>query len=183
MRITAQLIDALSGTHLWADRFDGPLKDVFELQDEVALIVAGIIEPTLQAAETRRSHERPTGNITAYDLVLRAIPHVLSRERERLTLARGLLGDAIKRDPHYGTALAWASGVHTQLDINGWAEDREAARREGVDLAHRALQAAPDDPEALGVSALTFGYFSSEDIEAAKTVIDRSVALSPKSCP
>jgi adenylate cyclase len=179
VRITAQLIDARSGAHLWADRFDGSLEEVFELQDQVASSVAGVIEPTLQAAETRRSNERPTGDLTAYDLVLRAIPHVLSRERERLILARNLLGDAIKRDPQYGTALGWASGVYTQLDINGWAEDRETARREGVDLAHRALQAAPDDPEALAVSALTFGYFSSEDIEAAKTVIDRSVALSP----
>jgi TolB-like protein/class 3 adenylate cyclase len=179
VRITAQLIDATTGAHLWADRFDGPLEDVFELQDQVASRVAGVIEPALQTAETRRSNERPTDDLTAYDLVLRAIPHVLSRQQERLILALDLLGDAIKRDPHYGTALAWASAVHTQLDINGWVEDREAARRQAVDLAHRALQAAADDPEALAVSALTFGYFSTEDIEAAKTVIDRSVALSP----
>jgi adenylate cyclase len=179
VRITAQLIDAMNGSHLWADRFDGSLEDVFELQDKVASSVAGVIEPALQAAEMRRLDQRPTGDLTAHDLVLRAIPHVLSRDRDRLKLARDLLGDAIKRDPHYGAALAWASGVYTQLDINGWAEDRETARREGVDLAHRALQAAPDDPEALGVSALTFGYFSSEDIDAAKTVIDRSVALGP----
>jgi adenylate cyclase len=117
--------------------------------------------------------------LTAYDLVLRAIPHVLSRNRERLLLARDLLWEAIKRDPLYGTALGWASGVYTQLDINGWAEDRESTRRLGLDFAHRALETAPDDPEALAVSALTFGYFSSEDIEPAKTVIDRSVALSP----
>ena len=179
VRITGQLIDATSGAHLWADRFDGSLEDVFDLQDKVASSVAGVIEPALQAAETRRSNQRPTDDLTAYDLVLRAIPHVLSRERERLIRAGDLLGDAIMRDPHYGIALAWASMVHTQLDINGWAENRDAARREGVDLAHRALQAAPDDPEALAVSALTFGYFSTEDIEAAKTVIDRAVALSP----
>jgi TolB-like protein/tetratricopeptide (TPR) repeat protein len=179
VRITAQLIDAETGAHIWADRFDGALEDVFELQDRVATSVAGVIEPALQTIETRRSGERPTGDLTAYDLVLRAVPHVLSRDRDRLVLARELLGQAIKRDPHYGTALAWASTVYAQLYINGWVDDREAARREGVDFAHRALQAAPDDPEALAVSAFTFGYFTSEDIEAAKTMVDRSIALSP----
>ncbi len=73
VRITAQLIDALNGTHLWADRFDGLLEDVFDLQDEVALSVAGVIEPTLQAAETARSAARPTTDLTAYDLYLRAL--------------------------------------------------------------------------------------------------------------
>jgi TolB-like protein len=73
VRITAQLIEAQTGAHLWADRFDGSLEDVFELQDEVAVNVAGIIEPTLQAAEIRRSVERPTNDLTAYDLYLRSL--------------------------------------------------------------------------------------------------------------
>jgi hypothetical protein len=73
VRITAQLIDALTGTHLWADRFDGSLEDIFALQDKVAVSVAGVIEPTLQAAEIRRSSERPTSDLTAYDLYLRAL--------------------------------------------------------------------------------------------------------------
>jgi TolB-like protein/class 3 adenylate cyclase len=78
VRITAQLIDAISGTHLWADHFDGSLEDVFELQDRVAASVAGIIEPTLQAAETARSAGRPTADLTAYDLYLRAYAMILS---------------------------------------------------------------------------------------------------------
>ena len=73
VRITAQLIEAFSGAHLWADRFDGSLEDVFEVQDQVAMSVAGVIEPTLQAAEIRRSAECPTHDITAYDLYLRAL--------------------------------------------------------------------------------------------------------------
>jgi adenylate cyclase len=72
-RITAQLIDALSGTHLWADRFDGSLEDIFDLQDKVVFSVAGVIEPTLQAADMRRSAARPTINLAAYDLYLRAL--------------------------------------------------------------------------------------------------------------
>ena len=78
VRITAQLIDAGSGAHLWADRFDGSLEDVFDLQDKVALSVAGVIEPALQAAETTRSANRPTGDLTAYDLYLRAYAMVWS---------------------------------------------------------------------------------------------------------
>ena len=81
VRITAQLIDATNGAHLWADRFDGSLEDVFELQDKVALNVAGVIEPTLQAAEIRRSAARPTNDPTAYDLYLRAIGPIRSGER------------------------------------------------------------------------------------------------------
>ena len=73
VRITAQLIDALNGAHLWADRFDGSLEDVFDLQDKVAVSVAGVIEPALQAAEIARSAERPTNDLTAYDLYLRAL--------------------------------------------------------------------------------------------------------------
>jgi adenylate cyclase len=81
VRITAQLIDALTGTHLWADRFDGSLEDVFDLQDQVASSVAGVIEPTLQAAEIRRSAARPTTDLTAYDLYLRALQYWSAYER------------------------------------------------------------------------------------------------------
>src|SRR6202043_1100450 len=87
VRITAQLIDALSGAHLWADHFDGLLENVFELQDKVAIAVAGVIEPTLQAAEMRRSAKRPTNDLTAYDLYLRALSkYSLSEEGVRQAL-------------------------------------------------------------------------------------------------
>jgi TolB-like protein len=86
VRITGQLIDTVNGTHLWADRFDGSLEDVFELQDQVATALAGVIEPTLQVAEIRRSPDRPTNDLTAYDLYLRAIPLRLSRSRRGSSL-------------------------------------------------------------------------------------------------
>ena len=84
VRITGQLFDALTGTHLWADRFDGSLEDVFELQDKVALSVAGIIEPTLQSAEIRRSSARPTTDLNAYDLYLRALAIFFPVTKERI---------------------------------------------------------------------------------------------------
>ena len=105
VRITAQLIDSVTSAHLWADRFDGSLEDVFELQDKVASNVAGVIEPALQAAETRRLADRPTTDLTAYDLYLRAYAMVLSSARQSPDALR-LLEQAIARDPRYGPALA-----------------------------------------------------------------------------
>jgi adenylate cyclase len=108
VRITGQLIDALNGAHLWADRFDGSLEDVFDLQDKVASSVAGVIEPALQVAETARSVGRPTTDLTAYDLYLRAYAMVMSSARQSPEALR-LLDQAIARDPYYGPALAWAA--------------------------------------------------------------------------
>src|SRR5207247_9679396 len=108
VRITAQLIDAQNGAHLWADRFDGSLEDVFDLQDRVASSVAGVIEPALQAAETARSAARPTNDLTAYDLYLRAYDMVWSSGAQ-ISEALGLMEKARALDPRYGPALACAS--------------------------------------------------------------------------
>src|SRR5579863_6213782 len=102
VRITGQLIDTATGAHLWADRFDGSLEDVFELQDRVATSVVGVIEQALQAAETRRAAARPTSDLTAYDLYLRAFPLLLSWAKEPAIAALRLLDEAIVRDPRYG---------------------------------------------------------------------------------
>jgi adenylate cyclase len=130
VRITAQLIDALSGTHLWADRFDGSLEDVFDLQDKVASSVAGAIEPTLQAAETARSAGRPTNDLTAYDLYLRAYAMVWSSAGQ-VPAALRLLEQAIARDPRYGPALVWAAFCCARLLFDDRSEDPEADRRKG----------------------------------------------------
>jgi TolB-like protein len=178
VRITAQLIDALTGTHLWADRFDGSLEDVFELQEDVAISVTGVIEPTLQAAEIRRAAALPTSDPTAYDLYLRALAHWLSWERERIALALDLLARAIERDPHYGPALASAAHYHYQLHHNGWADDWNKNRITGLDLARRALRVAPDDPDVLGRAAMALGGFG-EDLDVVIGLIDRCLALNP----
>ena len=178
VRITAQLIDALSGVHLWADRFDGSLEDVFELQDKVANSVAGVIEPTLQAAELRRSSARPTSDLTAYDFYLRALPHQFSFASDRNTLVLDLLGRAIDCDPDCGPALALAAFLRAQLDVNGWPDDREATRRTAIDLARRALRAAPDDPEVLAPSAFVLAWYG-EDIDVAIGLVDRCLDLNP----
>src|SRR6202008_375435 len=109
VRIGVQLIDAETGAHLWADRFDGSLEDVFDLQDKVASRVAGVIEPALQAAETARSAHRPTVDLTAYDLYLRAYA-MSATSRKQFPQALTLLTEAIARDPQFGPALAFAAG-------------------------------------------------------------------------
>jgi len=166
VRITGQLIDAVTSAHLWADRFDGSLEDIFELQDKVATAAAGIIEPTLQAAEIRRSADRPTNDLTAYDLYLRALSHHYTWERGHLLSALDLLKRAIERDPHYGPALALAALIHFHLHLNGWTEDPELDHREGINLARQALRFASEDPGVLGRAAYVLAYFG-QDIDAA----------------
>src|SRR5260221_7324761 len=150
VRITAQLIDADTGANLWADRFDGSLEDVFDLQDQIAMQVAGIIEPALQSAEIRRSAAHPTTNLTAYDLYLRALSIYFPITKERTFEALELFGRAIGIDPNYGPALSWAAVCHWQCVTDGWAERPEISRRHAIDLARRALQASHnEDPGVL----------------------------------
>jgi adenylate cyclase len=177
VRITAQLIDAQSGTHLWADRFDGSLEDVFELQDKVASSVAGVIEPTLQAAETARSAGRPTDDLTAYDLYLRAFPMFLSASRQ-IPEALRLLETAIARDPNYGPALAWAALCCYRLVNDDRSDDAAADARKGIDFARGALEVADDNPGILANAAQALAYFG-EDIGAMIALVDRALALNP----
>jgi TolB-like protein/class 3 adenylate cyclase len=180
VRITAQLIEAETDAHLWAERFDGSLEDVFELQDRVATSVAGVIEPTLQVAEAARSAERPTTDLTAYDLYLRAHALALSWEKSATIRSLELLEQAIERDPHYGAALAQAAARHFELHVNGWTDDPETSRRKGIDLCRRALQFAGDDPNVLSSVAYTLGYFG-EEIDVVIALLDRGLQLNPSS--
>src|SRR5215468_10910400 len=177
VRITGQLIDAVAGTHLWADRFDGSLEDVFDLQDKVASSVAGVIEPALQAAETARSAGRPTNDLTAYDLYLRTYAIFWSSAR-RIPEALRLLEEAIARDPHYGPALAGAAFCCHRLISDGRSEDPAADRLKGIDFARRALEVAGDDPGILANAAAELAYFG-EDIGAMIALVDRALALNP----
>jgi TolB-like protein/class 3 adenylate cyclase/predicted ATPase len=177
VRITCQLIDASTGAHLWADHFDGPLQDVFDLQDKIASSVAGVTEPALQEAEAARSTGRPTTNLTAYDLYLRAHAMVWSSARQ-IPEALGLLEQAIARDPHYGPALAWAAFCCYRLLLDGRSDDPAADRLKGADFAQRALKIAGDDPEVIVSAALAQSYFG-EDIDAMVALVDRALALNP----
>src|SRR5262249_37160081 len=177
VRITAQLIDAATGGHLWADRFEGSLEDVFDLQDKGAVSVAGVIEPALQAPETARSAARPPADLTAYDLYLRAYAMFRSAARQ-VPEALRLMEQAIARDPRYGPALAWAAFCCLRLLFDGRSEDPAADRRKGADFARRALEVAGDDPGVLANAASALAYFG-EDIGAMVALVDRALALNP----
>jgi tetratricopeptide (TPR) repeat protein len=177
VRITAQLIEATTGTHLWADRFEGLLADIFGLQDKVASHVSGVIVNALPAAESARSAGRPTKDLTAYDLYLRAYAMVRSSSN-RIHEALRLMEQAIERDPHYGPALAWAAVCCVRLLTDGRSEDRAEDAQKGADFARRALEVASDDPGVLANAALALGFFG-EDIDTMIELVDRSLAINP----
>jgi TolB-like protein len=179
VRIAAQLIEAATDSHLWADRFDGLLEDMFELQDKVAISVAGIVEPTLRTAEIQLSSGRPTTDLTAYGLYLRALaPSAGGWDKEQIVKVLGHLGQAIERDPYYGPALGLAAICHSDLDVADWTVDEDTNRSAGLALARRALQVASDYPDVLCNVAYVLAYFG-EDIAAATTMIDRALELKP----
>ena len=177
VRITAQLIDAATSAHLWADRFDGSLEDVFDLQDQVAISVAGMIEPTLEAHEISRSGRRPTHDLTAYDFYLRALQIFFAfPSRERILAGLGPLEEAIKRDPHYAPALALAAVGHARLF--DWRDDPETNRRKGGERARQAVEAASDDPGVLALAAFALAFLG-EDVGTQITLVERALALNP----
>ena len=143
----------------------------------MASSVAGVIEPALRAAETARSANRPTDDLTAYDLYLRAYAMVLSSTRQTPEALR-LLEQAIERDPHYGPALAWAAFCCHRLLLDDRSEDPGADCLKGADFARRALEAAGDDPGVLANAAFALAYFG-EDLGAMMALVDRALALNP----
>jgi TolB-like protein/class 3 adenylate cyclase len=177
VRITAQLIEAETGSHLWADRFEGSMEDVFDLQDRVASSITGAIEPTLQDAEVRYAAEHRASDPTAYDLYLRALAGVSIYTPEWIGEALGLLDLALAREPGYGPALALAASY--RVDLDNFGSDNAAANRAlAVELARRALNAGSDDPRVLGRAAMVLGRYG-DSLEAALALIDRALALNP----
>lgn len=177
LRITGQLIEAETGSHLWAEKFDGPMDDVFELQDKVASSVAGVIDPLLLDTEIMRALERPTADLTSYDLYLRALPLIRAWAREPIARAIVLLGQAIERDPKYGPALASLALCHSQNFLNGWG-DATVESEQGRTLARRAREAAPGDPLSVTSAAgalLNLG----EDANLLKPWVDGALARNP----
>ena len=178
VRITTQLIDATYGAHLWADHFDGSLEDVFDLQDQVAIRVAAVIEPELQAAEVRRALDRPRNDPTAYDLYLRALRALRSWEKKGHMEALDQLSRATTLDATYGPALALSAWCHMALNGSGWIDDPEATRQKAISLARRALLNAGDDAVTLGRAAYVLAYYG-EDIDAVTALMDRSLRINP----
>jgi len=175
VRITAQLIDATNGAHLWADRFDGELEDVFELQDKVAISVAGVIEPTLRQAEIERARRKRPDSLDAYDLYLRALPYAFTSMPEDADKALPLLAKAIELEPDYAAAHAIIGFCHVGRYMRGGLQ--EETRIAALRHARLAIAGGSDDAAALATAGFVIAVCG-HDYETALTAFDRSFALS-----
>jgi adenylate cyclase len=178
IRITAQLIDATNGAHLWADRFDGSLDEVFELQDEVAISVAGVIEPTLRQAEIDRARRKRPDNLRAYDFYLRALPHAFTAMPEDADKALALLLKAIKLEPDFAVAHAIIAWCYEQQYLRGGLQ--EETRNAALRHARHAMAAGSDDAAALATAGFVIAA-AARDYETALSAFDQAFALSSSS--
>ena len=178
VRITGQLIEAATGNHVWADRFEGSLEDVFELQDRITETVVAAIEPSLQIAEIRRSSFKPTDSLDAYDLYLRALPHHYAQTRESLDEALRLLDRAIALDPDYAFAKAFAAVIHCVRWSQSWAAADDISK--GSLLAHEALVSSRDEPTTIAFAAHAMAWLT-RDYNTALAAMARAILLNPNS--
>ena len=176
VRITAQLIDATTGGHVSADRFDGTLDDLFELQDQVASSVVGAIARELERAEIERAKRKPTASLDAYDYYLRGMAHLHQGTRAAIDEALPLFDRAIELDPDYASAHAMAAWCRFWRKVNGWMTDRPKEIAEGVRLAQRAVELGQDDPVALTRSGHALAYFRG-DLDGGIALLDRALML------
>jgi adenylate cyclase len=149
LRVTGQLVEAETGSHVWADRFDGVMADVFELQDQITTAVAGVLEPRVRRAEIERALRKPTADLTAYDLYLRAMPGLYARTKQGYDSAKGLLEEAIARDPNFAQARSMLARLWQLGLFGGWEPDVAAAKERAIRLAREALASDSSDPVVL----------------------------------
>jgi adenylate cyclase len=176
LRITAQLIEAETGAHLWADRFDGALDDVFELQDQITERVVGIVEPSLRRSEIERSRGKHPENLGAYDLYLRALPHMEALGVAGARIAADLLEDALKLDPNFAAVHAQLAWCRQITFIQGGLD--EADRTAGLRHARAAIAGGGGDATALAVAGMVMGHLG-RDYETALSAIARALAVNP----
>jgi TolB-like protein len=178
VRITAQLIDASTGAHLWADRFEGMLEDLFDLQDQVTASVVGAIAPKLEQAEIERAKHKPTESLDAYDCYLRGIANLYRRTREANNEALQLFNNAIDFDPDFSSAYGMASWCYVQRKSSRWMTDRVKEASEAGWLARRAVALGKEDAVALSTGGYTLAYVVG-DLDDGAAFINQALALNP----
>jgi TolB-like protein len=181
LRIAGQLVDAVSGAHLWSDRFDGDLQDVFALQERVADSVAAAIEPTLQFAEIGRLGRAAPSRLDAYELLLRANAHMSEFTGAGMDAALACLNEAMVLEPDYASAMAATAYCRAQCHFQGWAVQEDHARSGAVDLAWRAVELAPGDAQVLWMAAFAIWNMAVVGRERARDLFRRSLLLNPNS--
>jgi TolB-like protein/Tfp pilus assembly protein PilF len=178
VRITGQLIDATTGAHLWAERFEGTLDDIFELQDQVAASVVGAIAPQMERAEIERAKRKPTENLNAYDYYLRGMANLHLGTQEAIDEALSLFEQAIKLDPDFAPAYAMAAWCYVWRKVNGWITDHPRETAEGARLARRAVELGRDDAVALTRAGHALAHLAGE-LDGGIALLDRAAMLNP----
>lgn len=178
LRLNCVLIDATSGNHIWAERYDGAVEDVFDLQDSITSSIAATIYPQLMTSEISRAQAKPTNNLTAYDLYLRAIPGIIPVATESsISEALALLERAVAIDPRFSSAYGYMARAHWCRLHQGWGSSREAKAR-GYEAAKRAVEIGLDDPVAMALGGFGIAYPGGRPEEGVEH-IERALALNP----
>jgi TolB-like protein len=180
IRIAGQLIDAETGAHLWADRFDGALENIFDLQDQVTSSVVGAITPMLQREEVKRARRKPTENLDAYDYYLRGLARVRRWTQDANSEALQLFSKAIQLDPGLACAYGMAGWCYIQRKARRWMVDDVQESAEATRLARRAVQLGADDEVALSMGAYVLTFIAHE-FDDAIAFVDRGLAINPNS--
>ena len=178
VRITGQLIDTTTGAHIWAERFDGALDDIFELQDQVASSVAGAMEPKLRQSEIERASRKPTANLTAYDLYLRALAQSYRLTEDGVAEALVLARQALVIDPSYAPAAALVGWCRVLQRVRGWGALSDEDIAEACLLARQALEAERDDAETIRQAAWSLFALAGE-VAMAAAALDRVLTRNP----
>jgi adenylate cyclase len=179
VRVTCQLIEAATGAHVWAERFDGDSTDIFELQDKITESVAGIIEPNIRRAEIARARAKPTESLDARDLYLRALANFYLLTRESLEEAGTQLQRALDIDPSYALARAHLARIYQIRNLHGWGKTGDQTT--ALVLARNAIASDDNDPETLRTAGHVLGSFGDHD--RALAAVKRAVTLNPNSAP
>ncbi len=180
VRIVAQLIETETGAHIWADRYEGDLRDIFTLQDEITERIVSAAEENVRDAEIRRARAKPTNSLTAYDFYLRALPAWFGQTDVEYKRTQVLLGKAIDVDPEYAEALGTLTDSINSRTIQGWHESWSRGVDEAFRLAGRALAAGPDNSTCLASAAFTYGVLSNR-FEEALELANQAVMVHPNS--
>jgi len=178
VRITGQLIDATTGAHVWADRFEGGIEDIFDLQDQVTATVVGQLAPTLEKAEIERAKRKSTENLDAYDYHLRGLAKFYQTTKQSTDEALALFHKAIELDPEFSAAYGMAARCYAVRKINGWVTDRTIEIAEVTHLAGRAVELGKDDAIALCTAGFALAFVGG-NLDFGAALVDRAISLNP----
>ena len=177
LRITVQLVETETGAHVWSERYDGTLDDIFDLQDRITEQVAGAIQPSIRIAEVERSRRKRPQDLGSYDYTMQAMPHVWALEKDESAKALDLLEKALAIDPDYPLALSLAGWCHAQRSVYNWVDDIPATQARAQSLAERAAELSGDDPIILAVLGAVHTFVRNHG--TARILLERALTIDP----